>query len=43
VDALLRARPDWASASISEGGHMAPVSHPELVNPLIRAFINCTA
>jgi pimeloyl-ACP methyl ester carboxylesterase len=39
AEALLRARPDWASASISEGGHMAPVSHPELVNPLIRAFV----
>jgi hypothetical protein len=26
-------------ASICEAGHMAPVTHPHLVNPIIRRFL----
>jgi pimeloyl-ACP methyl ester carboxylesterase len=36
---LLDARPDWQFASIGEGGHMAPVTHPHLVNPIVEAFL----
>lgn len=35
---LKQIRPDWHYALIEEGGHMAPVTHPDIVNPLIIAF-----
>jgi carboxypeptidase C (cathepsin A) len=25
---------------IAEGGHMAPLFHPELVNPIVTEFLN---
>ena len=31
--------PNWAFALLPEGGHMAPLSRPELVNPIIRDFL----
>ncbi|MBT7950745.1 MAG: alpha/beta hydrolase [Gammaproteobacteria bacterium] len=31
--------PHWEFQEITEGGHMAPVTHPDLVNPLILDFL----
>jgi pimeloyl-ACP methyl ester carboxylesterase len=39
VDVLSRARPDWAFATIRDGGHMAPLTHPHLVNHIISGFL----
>lgn len=39
VKLLLDARPDWEWASICDAGHMAPLTHPQLVNPIIRGFL----
>jgi pimeloyl-ACP methyl ester carboxylesterase len=39
VDLLLDARPDWTFASICDASHMAPLTHPHLVNPLIKGFL----
>jgi pimeloyl-ACP methyl ester carboxylesterase len=40
IAAILRlACPQWTSEKISSGGHLAPLSHPELVNPLVTAFL----
>lgn len=37
---LLRtAFPRWSSATIDEGGHMAPLTRPELVNPIVKEFL----
>lgn len=29
----------WRMKTIPHGGHMAPLAHPELVNPLIADFL----
>jgi pimeloyl-ACP methyl ester carboxylesterase len=39
VEALLVARPDWKFARICGAGHMAPLTHPHVVNPIIRHFL----
>jgi pimeloyl-ACP methyl ester carboxylesterase len=39
VDVLSRARPAWAFATVRDGGHMAPLTHPHLVNPIISGFL----
>jgi pimeloyl-ACP methyl ester carboxylesterase len=39
VASLLDARPDWTFASICDASHMAPLTHPHLVNPLIKGFL----
>jgi pimeloyl-ACP methyl ester carboxylesterase len=31
--------PNWSVATIAEGGHMAPLTHPHLVNPLVSRFL----
>ena len=31
--------PNWSVVRIGEGGHMAPLTHPDLVNPLIADFL----
>jgi pimeloyl-ACP methyl ester carboxylesterase len=36
---LRRARPDWTDAEIASGGHMAPITRPDLVNPLVASFL----
>ena len=36
---LSNARPDWHLAIIREGGHLAPVTHPHFVNPIIERFL----
>jgi len=40
VDLLTNACPQWSFRAIAEGGHMAPLTRPELVNPLVRAFLD---
>jgi pimeloyl-ACP methyl ester carboxylesterase len=40
VDLLAKSCPDWVFRTIPEGGHMAPLTHPELVNPIIQDFLN---
>jgi pimeloyl-ACP methyl ester carboxylesterase len=39
VELLLHARPDWEFASIWDAGHMAPLTHPQIVNPIIKGFL----
>jgi pimeloyl-ACP methyl ester carboxylesterase len=31
--------PNWSVVKIAEGGHMAPLTHPDVVNPLITRFL----
>jgi pimeloyl-ACP methyl ester carboxylesterase len=42
VEVFMQACPDWRFESIS-GGHMAPLTRPELVNPLVRRFLDGAA
>ena len=40
IIALLRgACPKWTFREIAGGGHMAPLTRPDIVNPLVRAFL----
>ena len=39
VEVLLQACPAWEFASIFDGGHMAPLTHPQIVNPIIKGFL----
>jgi pimeloyl-ACP methyl ester carboxylesterase len=39
AERLRTARPDWSFASVPEGGHMAVLTKPEWVNPLVRDFL----
>jgi pimeloyl-ACP methyl ester carboxylesterase len=36
---LMRQATPWRIETIARGGHMAPLTHPELVNPLVAAFL----
>ena len=40
AEILAEARPDWTFRDIPAGGHMAPVTRPDLVNPMIREFLD---
>jgi pimeloyl-ACP methyl ester carboxylesterase len=40
VDIFAKACPHWTFHTITEGGHMAPLTRPELINPLIRQFLD---
>jgi pimeloyl-ACP methyl ester carboxylesterase len=40
VGILLRSQPKWAFASICDSGHMAPLTHPQVVNPIIGRFLH---
>lgn len=40
VEILSRASPGWRFAQLLEGGHMAPLTHPDLVNPIVRGFLD---
>jgi pimeloyl-ACP methyl ester carboxylesterase len=40
VDTFAKACPDWTFHTISEGGHMAPLTRPELINPVVREFLD---
>jgi pimeloyl-ACP methyl ester carboxylesterase len=35
--------PDWRVHTVPSGGHMAPVTRPDLVNPLIAAALDAAA
>jgi pimeloyl-ACP methyl ester carboxylesterase len=40
IAAILRsACPDWVYREVSGAGHMAPLTHPDLVNPIVRGFL----
>jgi pimeloyl-ACP methyl ester carboxylesterase len=39
VDLLLQASPNWEFANICNANHMAPLTHPQLVNALIKGFL----
>lgn len=40
VELLADACPQWTYAQVAEGGHMAPVTRPELVNPIVKRFLD---
>ena len=40
---LMRAAAGWHFETISEGGHMAPLTHPHLVNPIVERFLMARA
>ncbi|WP_123592197.1 alpha/beta fold hydrolase [Salinisphaera orenii] len=40
VDIFVKACPHWSFRSVAEGGHMAPLTHSDLVNPIIREFLD---
>ncbi len=40
VDIFSQACPHWTFHTLPGGGHMAPLTHPELVNPIVRAFLD---
>ena len=39
VDVLSQAAPHWTFATRHDGGHMAPMTQPHLVNPVIQRFL----
>ena len=43
VELLADACPHWTYARVAEGGHMAPVARPELVNPIVKRFLETPA
>jgi pimeloyl-ACP methyl ester carboxylesterase len=40
IEILANACPGWTFQTISGGGHMAPLTHPELVHPIIQEFLD---
>jgi hypothetical protein len=41
IAALLhRSNPGWVYKEVSGTGHMAPLTHPDLINPLVGAFLS---
>lgn len=40
VDIFSDGCPHWAFRSISDGGHMAPLTRPDLINPIVREFLD---
>ena len=43
VEILATACPHWSFKTIAGGGHMAPLTRPELVNPLVRQFLDAAS
>jgi len=43
VEILCRSCPNWSFAQLPEGGHMAPLTRPDLVNPIVRRFLDVGA
>jgi pimeloyl-ACP methyl ester carboxylesterase len=44
VDIFAQACPHWSFRLVTEGGHMAPLTRPDLVNPIICEFLDsCSA
>ena len=40
VEILTRSCPSWGFVQLLEGGHMAPLTRPDLVNPIVRQFLD---
>lgn len=40
VEVLREAYPHWSFVEVGEGGHMAPLVRPDLVNPVLSAFLD---
>jgi pimeloyl-ACP methyl ester carboxylesterase len=40
IDIFVKVCPQWTFRTISEGGHMAVYTRPDLVNPIIREFLD---
>ena len=40
AEILAQACPGWTFQDIPAGGHMAPLTRPDLVNPMVRAFLD---
>jgi len=40
VDIFAKACPHWSFRYIAEGGHMAPLTRPDLINPIVREFLD---
>lgn len=40
VEIFSEACPHWSFAEIAEGGHMAPLTHPDQINPVIRQYLD---
>jgi hypothetical protein len=40
VELLRGAHPHWTFREIAGGGHMAPLTRPDLVNPIIAEFLD---
>jgi pimeloyl-ACP methyl ester carboxylesterase len=43
IDILAMACPHWVFRTIPEGGHMAALTRPDLVNPIIREFLDAVS
>jgi pimeloyl-ACP methyl ester carboxylesterase len=43
VAIFAEACPHWSFRTIAGGGHMAPLTHPELINPIVREFLDASA
>jgi pimeloyl-ACP methyl ester carboxylesterase len=39
IEVMAEACSDWAVEHLPDGGHMAPITHPHLVNPIIARFL----
>ncbi|MEM7222281.1 MAG: alpha/beta hydrolase [Pseudomonadota bacterium] len=39
IVALLQAHTPWRFETLPEGGHMAPLTHPDVVNPVLEQFL----
>jgi pimeloyl-ACP methyl ester carboxylesterase len=39
TELLRRSCPMWTYKEIAAGGHMAPLTHPDLINPLVSSFL----
>jgi pimeloyl-ACP methyl ester carboxylesterase len=40
VEVLAEAAPHWRRSTVGEGGHLSPLTRPELINPLIADFLD---
>ena len=40
VELFAEACPHWSFRSITQGGHMAPLTRPDLINPIVREFLD---
>jgi pimeloyl-ACP methyl ester carboxylesterase len=40
VSIFSKACPHWTFEFIGEGGHMAPLTHPAIINPIVRKFLD---